>query len=47
MCEHHYEDDPVGMLCNRQDPHTKGHTYATSSGSDVPDRHDATSGGEH
>lgn len=39
------------LRCTRTDAHDPnavgGHTYQSSSGSDVPDRHDATSGGEH
>lgn len=47
MCEHRFLNDADGLVCNRPDPHTAGHTYVATSGSDVPDRHDPTSGGEH
>lgn len=38
----------LGRLKCTQDPgHQYGCTYQSGSGSEVPDRHDATSGGEH
>ena len=43
MCEHRFLDNPDGLLCTRQDVHAVGHTYASSSGSSVDDRH--TEGG--
>lgn len=39
MCEHRFLDDPDGLLCTRLDAHTVGHTYASSTGSQVPDPH--------
>lgn len=49
MCDHTFLDRDDGMPCVRDEPHTQGRgcVYQSSSGSDVPDRHDATSGGEH
>lgn len=39
MCDRHLLDDPDGLLCDRTDPHTTGHTYRSTSGSEVPDAH--------
>lgn len=55
MCDHKYRGLPDGMRCVREElrpgepPHEPGRgcIYRSSTGSDVPDRHDSTSGGEH
>jgi len=39
MCEHRFLDDPDGLPCTRKDPHATGHTYTSSDGSDLNDRH--------
>lgn len=39
MCDHHIVDDPRGLKCLRQDPHTTGCVY---DGSSVPDAHDVS-----
>lgn len=35
-----------GLLCTQVGPHV-AHVFQSSTGSEVADRHDATSGGEH
>lgn len=47
MCTHRFDDD--GLPCTNAAEHLPGHgcVYQSGSGSEVPDRHDATSGGEH
>ena len=35
------------LTCGRVHGHTGPHIYKSSTGSDVRDRHDNTSGGEH
>lgn len=44
MCDATLNGGP--LTCVQQGEHVT-HVFHTSSGSDVPDRHDATSGGEH
>lgn len=44
MCDHQLLDDPDGLHCTRQDPHSAGHTYAATAGPDLdnasnPKRH--------
>ncbi len=42
-CDRHPWGAPEGLTCTRTDPHTHGHVYASSTASDVDDRH--TDGG--
>lgn len=31
MCDHHWLDDPDGLLCVRTDEHTTGHVYESTT----------------
>jgi hypothetical protein len=48
-CAHRLLDAPNGSPCTREEhpDHPNDHVYKDSHGSDVADRHDMTSGGEH
>lgn len=46
MCVHRLGNDPTGLLCTRTSPHDTGHTYESSDGSSVPDRHDRPGRGD-
>jgi hypothetical protein len=39
MCDAHPWGDSDGLACTRTDAHLIGHTYASSTGSEVPDKH--------
>lgn len=46
MCDHRLLDDPTGLACTFAGEHESDHTYESSDGSFVPDRHDRPGRGD-